>query len=142
MRDFTDWLNREPAGPKAKKPIPKISHKRASRIAAGLVSFFPKRTKIAPVGAKAKREAPRYARVTTEYLLEHPTCEIGPIIKAAGFEVLCLDTSTHVHHTRGRGRYKCDKSTFKASCSGECHPFWVHEKNVAAATALGLLLPR
>lgn len=128
--DFEKWLNREPAGPKPRKPL------RRSRGLAGVAKG------IASIGAKAKRTRVPYRKAVLEHLAEFPNCQIGPIIKAAGFEVLCLDTATHAHHTRGRGRFLCDRSTFLSSCSGECHPQWVHVSNVKEATDLGLLLPR
>lgn len=123
MNEFERWLTRRPAGRKPRKPIARTSRPR-------------------PIGAKAKREAPEYARVVLAHLTEFPRCQIGPRVTAAGFTVRCLGVATHVHHTRGRGRYKCDRSTFLSSCSGECHPQWVHVTNVAEAIDLGLLLPR
>lgn len=88
---------------------------------------------------KAKERAD-YARVSSEYLKDHPNCEIGPVIKLAGLSVNCWGKSTHVHHMKGRGRYLCDTDYFLASCSGECHPQWIHKTHVKEARELGLLL--
>lgn len=124
MKTLKEWLERKPKGPAPRRPLPRSTKR------------------IAPIGAKAKRTAGEYRAAVLAHLRQNPHCQIGPVIKAAGFDVLCLDTATHVHHTRGRGRFLCDRTTFRSSCSGECHPQWVHASNVAEATALGLLLPR
>lgn len=123
MKSFEDWLNRSPAGPKPKKRIAR--------------NVRPK-----PISSRRRRESPDYKRATEEHLRDNPRCQIGPVIRSGGFAVRCLGLATHVHHTRGRGRYYCDKATFLSSCGGECHPQFVHITNVKEATALGLLLPR
>lgn len=122
MKTLKEWLERKPKGPAPKRPIAR--------------NVRPKQ-----VSARRRREAPGYKVATEEHLREFPSCQIGPVITAAGFHVRCLGVATHVHHTRGRGRFLCDRTTFRSSCSGECHPQWVHFSNVAEATALGLLLP-
>ncbi len=130
MKSLQEWIDRKPAGPKPKKRIERRTP-------------LPRATKrIASVGAKAKREAPGYRAASLAHLTEFPRCQIGPVFKAAGIDVLCLDTATHVHHSKGRGKYLCDRSTFFSSCSGECHPRAVHELYVAEARALGLLQNR
>lgn len=122
MNPFKEWLERKPKGPAPRRPIAR--------------NVRPKK-----ISARRRREAPGYKQATDEHLRAHPACQIGPVIAAAGFRVRCLGKATHVHHTRGRGRFYCDKATFLSSCGGECHPQWVHVTNVAEATALGLLLP-
>lgn len=123
MKPFEEWLNRKPAGPKPRKRIARRMRPRQ-------------------VSTRRRRATPGYKQVVAEHLKEHPSCQIGPVIRAAGFVVRCLGVATHPHHTRGRGRYLCDKSTFLSSCSGECHPQFVHITHVEEATTLGLLLPR
>ncbi len=121
MKSFEEWLAREPAGPKPRK-----------RIARNV--------RLRPVSDRRRREGPGYKAAVTAHLAEFPRCQIGPRIRAAGHEVRCLGVATHVHHTRGRGRHLCDRATFLSSCSGECHPRWIHDTHRAEAIALGLLV--
>lgn len=113
---FQDWLNRRPAGPKPKKRIPQVS----------------KRHKVKLV---------EYSHAKRMHLAEHPTCQISPIIRAAGFAVRCTGRGRSIHHVRGRlGPLLCDRRYFLTSCDGECHPQWIHETHKDQAIKLGLLL--
>lgn len=99
-----------------------------------------RRTRLARISPKHRRELGDYSRASAEYLVEHPQCEIGPAFLAAGLRLRCLGVATHVHHTKGRGKYLCDKSTFKSSCSGECHPQAVHQTHKDVAIKIGLIV--
>ena len=93
-----------------------------------------------PRRSRASLRKAEYARALADWLPLHPTCEIGPIIKRAGYEVRCNRVTTHPHHKKGRlGSNLCDTTTWLASCSGECHPFWCHQAHVKEARELGLL---
>jgi hypothetical protein len=120
MKTLQEWLDRKPAGPKPRKRIAR--------------NVRPKR-----VSDRRRRENPEYKATVAAHLAEFPRCQVGPRIKAGGFEVRCLGVATHVHHVRGRGRFLCDRTTFLSSCGGDCHPPWIHQTNVADAYALGLL---
>ncbi len=112
---FSDWLNRKPAGKKARKRIPKVSKKRGVQLG-------------------------EYAAVKRMHLREHPTCQISPIIRAAGFTVRCRGRAKFIHHVRGKiGKLLCDRSHFLSSCDGECHPEWIHQTHVKEAWEIGLL---
>lgn len=81
-----------------------------------------------------------YEAIKKDWMPLHPTCEVGPIIAAAGFKVRCHRVTKHPHHTKGRlGTNLCDTSTWLASCDGECHPQWVHFTHVKEARKLGLI---
>lgn len=109
------WLDRKPAGRKPRKPVKKRS-------------------------AKRQRQDPEYRAAKRMHLREHPTCQISPIIRKAGFKVRCTGRATHVHHVWGRiGELLCDREHFLSSCSGECHPQWIHESHKLEAIELGLL---
>ncbi len=70
----------------------------------------------------------------------HPVCEVCPIIKAAGFAIVCKKVTTHPHHVRGRlGALLCDERHMLACCSGEAHPTWIHQTHKADARMIGLL---
>lgn len=110
-----DWLNRKPKGPAPRKRIPAKS-------------------------AKRKALDPAYARAVSAHLKANPFCQVGPIIKAGGFPVICRGKATHVHHVKGRvGALLCDRRHFLSSCGGECHPRWIHDTHKAEAITLGLL---
>lgn len=114
--NFEDWLKRKQAGPAPRKRIPTVS-------------------------AKMKPRLVEYRHAKRMHLAEHPTCQISPIIRAAGFRVRCRGKGRHVHHVRGRlGKLLCDRRYFLTSCEGECHPQWIHESHKAEAIKLGLLV--
>lgn len=76
-----------------------------------------------------------YAKVRKEFLLEHPTCEVCPLL--SGIHEVTTHPATVIHHKRGRGPFLCDKTTFIASCSdGDS---WIH-RNKTRAKQLGLLV--
>lgn len=109
------WLDRKKPGKKPRKRIPHVSRRQQLRNA-------------------------EYHRAVAAWKPLHPTCEVGPIIKAAGFKVRCNRVTTHPHHVKGRlGKNLCDQTTWLASCDGECHPFWIHQAHVEEAKKLGLL---
>ncbi len=98
-----------------------------------------KRTPIRRVSKKLARENALYRKEKPEWILQHPTCEIGPVLAKAGFNVRCKKVTTHPHHVRGRtGPLLRDQRYWLASCSGECHPQFIHD-NPSTARRLGLL---
>lgn len=101
-----------------------------------------RRKPIARVSKRKRAQDAQYAKERAEHLAEYPKCQIGPVIKAAGHQVECWGEATHVHHAKGRHGLTCDRRYFFSSCSGECHPRWVHQTNVKEAYVLGLLIPK
>jgi len=98
------------------------------------------RITIRRITGKRLEQVEKYDRIKPAWLRDHPTCEIGPIIKAAGYKVTCRRTTTHVHHVAGRiGKKLLDQSDWLASCDGECHPSWIHDQHPSWARELGLL---
>lgn len=67
-----------------------------------------------------------YLRLRNQFLVDQRICGI------AG----CLNHTSDVHHTKKRGRYLLDVSTWRAVCR-KCHN-WIHD-NPAKARELGLL---
>lgn len=109
------WLDRKARGPAAKKRLPKVSKRK-------------------------KRVNPLYTAAKRMHLAEFPFCQIGPIIRAAGFKVRCTGRARFIHHVKGRiGALLCDRQWFLSSCGGDCHPQWVHQSHVKEARELGLL---
>lgn len=98
-----------------------------------------RKTRLNRVSPRKRALRADYAKVSAEHLAEYPRCQIGPRIKAAGYQVDCWDKATHVHHVKHRGKYLCDRNFFLSSCSGECHPKFIHQTNVKEAYELGLL---
>lgn len=78
-----------------------------------------------------KEEDAIYFPLRDKFLIEHPKCECG--------REGCFRDSTDVHHTKGRGKYYLDVSTWKA-LNRICH-IWVNE-NTEEAIKLGLILIR
>jgi hypothetical protein len=116
MNELEAWLKRRPKGRKPRKRIRRQSETLRQKMA-------------------------RYRAVRGRWLLGHPKCEIGPIIEAAGYKVRCTRVATHPHHMKGRvGELLFDTKFWLASCSGECHPVWVHQSHVAEAKKLGITL--
>lgn len=116
MQTLTQWLRRKPAGPKPKKRLPRVSKRR-------------------------QRMTPAYTAAKRMHLREFPFCQIGPIIRAAGFKVRCTGRAIGIHHVKGRlGALLCDRKFFLSSCWGECHPQWIHETHKAEAIRLGLII--
>lgn len=104
--------------------------------------FLKRRTRLSPISKRKRVQNALYAKERAEHLAAHPRCQIGPVIKAAGYHVDCWGDATHVHHAKGRHGLTCDRRYFFSSCSGECHPRWVHQTNVKEAYVLGLLIPK
>lgn len=99
-----------------------------------------KRTPIRRVSVKRARQLAEYRKKVAAWLPLHPTCEIGPKLKAAGFfHVRCKKVTKHPHHIKGRlGELLCDERYWLASCDGECHPKFVHD-NPSTSRLLGLI---
>src|SRR6478736_7029977 len=92
------------------------------------------------VSKKRSIQLAEYNKTKAGWLPLHPTCEIGPRIRAAGFAVACTGKTTHVHHVCHRvGAMLNDTRYWLASCSGECHPSWCHDTHVKEARELGLI---
>lgn len=80
-----------------------------------------------------------YRKVKDAWMPLHLVCEVCPVIRAAGYPVLCTRVATHPHHVKGRlGTNLCDTSTWLSSCNGTGHPEWIHN-NPGKARAIGLL---
>ncbi len=125
MQTLEQWLARSPSGRKPKKPIPKVTKKRA----------------------KANRE---YAVRRKAFLEAHPSCEAhGRICEwlhendktawlAAPYNVYRQLRSAEIHHTRKpKCKYLNDESTWLAVCR------WSHlwiEDHKDVARRLGLLI--
>jgi len=75
---------------------------------------------------QAKLEA-AYTVLRNAYLKKHPSCEA----KLPG----CSITAGEIHHSKGRGEYLLDDTTFKAVCR-TCH-MWI-ETHPIEAKELGL----
>lgn len=98
-----------------------------------------RRTPLKKVGEKRAKESKIYEAAKKQYLADNPECQIGPAIRSAGFSVRCKGVATHVHHVAHRGANLSNPEYFMSSCSGECHPQWVHQTHVKEAYQLGLL---
>ena len=87
-----------------------------------------RRTPIARVSKKRKRENVIYLRLRAEFLEQRPVCEVCKCRPA-----------DHVHHRKGRyfGNF-LDVTTWTAACF-LCHD-WIH-RNPEQARELGLLQP-
>ena len=115
-RNLADWLAREPKGKAPRRRIPRVSKKHKVKLV-------------------------EYSHAKRMHLKEFPFCQIGPIIREAGFEVRCTGRARSIHHRKGRiGKLLCDREWFLSSCNGECHPQWIHETHKAEAIRLGLLI--
>ena len=109
------WLDRKAAGPAPKRRLPKV---KASR----------------------RAELSKYARILPAWKAAHPTCEVCPVIKAAGYQVRCTVKTTHPHHVKGRiGKLLYDERFFLSCCDGEGHPGFIHDRHPSIARELGLL---
>ncbi len=139
---FQDWLNREPAGPKPKKPL--------------------KRTKVARVSKKRRRERVDYSTGRAEHLAKHPLCQLAiALLRFDEAEILAdlesqggvgewlkvgfwhknalIPRATQIHHrNKCRGARLTDARWF-ASAGQEMHD-WV-EGHKEEARAEGYLLP-
>ncbi len=98
---FQDWLNRESAGPKPKKPL--------------------KRTRVARVSKRRRRDGAVYSARRKEFLEANPICQV--VIPGTD---ICEMRAKEVHHRAGRtGTNYLNENTWMAICPA-CHR-WVHE---------------
>lgn len=80
-----------------------------------------RRTSIRKVSARRAREMKEYAKKRAAYLTEHPTCEVCGQARA-----------TQIHHTKRRGKFYLDESSW-CGCCFHCHhkiesdPKWAEE---------------
>jgi hypothetical protein len=87
-----------------------------------MVKIEAKETKIKPVSKNLAADQREYSKLRKKFLEENPVCRVFPQLKA-----------TTVHHSRGRGKYLLDVSTWVA-CSMEGHtkienyPIWAREE--------------
>lgn len=99
-----------------------------------------KRSRLPKVSRRQRERLAEYKRVLRAWLPLHPQCELGPKIREAGYQVCCKGKTTHPHHIKGRiGINLCDTSSWLASCSGECHPQFVHQTHVKESREMGIL---
>lgn len=66
------------------------------------------------------------------FIKNHPMCQVNIL-------GVCTLKSTDVHHSRGKGEYLCDTTTFIPTCRA-CHT-WIHENN-KKAQVLGFIKSR
>lgn len=98
-----------------------------------------RRTPIRKVSKTRVRKNYLYNKAKAAWFPDHPFCEIGPVLHKAGYDVKCKKVTTHVHHVRGRtGAMLFNTAHWLASCSGECHPQFIHNFP-STARRLGLL---
>lgn len=90
-----------------------------------------KKYRIPKKSLSRKEEEAVYLPLREQFLKDHPKCECG--------REGCFRDSQDVHHTKGRGKYYLDVSTWKA-LARVCH-IWVDE-NTDEARKLGLILIR
>ncbi len=122
--DLATWLKRKPAGPKPKRPLPRVTKKRAKQL----------------------RE---YSIRSKAFLIRHPYCQAfmedrghkeDEVKMHGGFApggFGQVPFSTEVHHREGRiGEKLLDESTWMAVCN-DVH-MWIHA-NPSAARAKGWL---
>lgn len=70
-----------------------------------------RKTPMKAVSAKRQREGRIYSIKRRSFLLAHPTCQVQ-----LDEEIKCLAQSVDIHHTRKRGEFYLDESTFMAVC--------------------------
>ncbi len=130
---FQEWLDRKKKGKAVPKPIPKVSPKR-------------------------KIINKEYDKRKDLFLRAHPFCQIymqvygiheSVVQKNNGWAVITnaignvrhhqVPEATQIHHTKGRGKYMLDESTWMAA-SFEWHR-WAHD-HPDACYPLGILVKR
>jgi len=113
MKTLAEWLARKPKGPAPKRPLPRVTPKRA----------------------KQNRE---YSVKRKAFLEKWPLCGLGAVRTATWSQDACGNRSCDVHHREGRlnGNY-LDESTWIALCRN-CHDA-VH-RHPKEARSLGLLV--
>ncbi len=132
MKTLAEWLARKPKGPAPKRPLPRVTPKRA----------------------KQNRE---YSVKRKAFLLAHPYCQIAlkrlgyseedafeydgniPIDWDNGSGVVGhnhIPRAQEIHHSRGRGKYFLDESTWLAASRTEHQ--WAHQ-HPKEARAIGVL---
>lgn len=83
-------------------------------------------TTIKKVSTRMQKLNAAYKVLRDQFMKKHPTCQA----RLEG----CTGAATECHHSRGRGEYLLDDSTFKALC-GHCHRYL--ETHVEVSRALG-----
>lgn len=73
-----------------------------------------KRKRIPAMSAKRKKEAALYSKKRKAFLEKYPRCQVCGLFSLVHFP------SEDVHHTKKRGKYYLDDSTWLAVCRG-CH---------------------
>lgn len=112
--------------------------KRKTPLRRGLSQL--RRTPLAKVSRKRRKEQKVYSKSREEYLREHPYCECRHLTlrKPNGHIIQCSLSATQIHHkSRRHGKNFTDRSKFLATC-GNCHQ-WI-EENGKEAEKLGLLI--
>lgn len=90
-------------------------------------TWLKRRTPIARMSSKRRRESRIYSKLRKQFLEEHPVCQM---------KVQCEGgRSTEIHHKKGRGKFYLDVSSWLASCF-YCHAWENSNRN--AAVELGL----
>lgn len=88
-----------------------------------------KRSPLAKVSKKRKREGKLYGHARAQYLAHRLNCQ-------AGIKGVCTGISTDVHHMEKRGKNYLEMSTWMAVCRC-CHK-WIHAHG-DKAREMGLL---
>lgn len=105
--------------------------KQCGHLRCGAICSRPSKKKkpkwIPRVSEKRKIENELYFRQREVFLQEHPKCECG--------RPGCNRKSVEIHHTKGRGKYFLDMSTWKA-VARVCHR-WA-EENPEEAKKIGI----
>jgi hypothetical protein len=110
LANFSDWLNRKPAGPKPRKPL--------------------KRTRVKPVSKKRRKDSAEYLKLRAGFLASHPHCEVAR-------PKICAHRSRDVHHAQGRGPNYLNVNSWVSTCRAchdyiHQHPSWAREHGYLA----------
>lgn len=91
------------------------------------------RKRIRQKSKRRVRDERVYTAKAAAYLATHPNCEACPILRPE----YPVNPSEHCHHTKRRGKFYLDETTYKAMCF-TCHR-WIHD-NPAKSYELGLMI--
>jgi hypothetical protein len=97
-----------------------------------------KRTPLRRVSSKRARENRIYLKLAAEHLLKHPFCQCCSLLWPES--KVEPHRATQCHHSKGRGKYFLDKSTYRSACGASHH--YIHFENPNHAREVGLLPPR
>lgn len=90
------------------------------------------------MSSKRRMERLIYNRLATEHLAETPYCQCCWLLWPD--QVIAAHAARECHHSKGRGKFYLDKTTFRSACVKAHH--YIHHVNPNHARAVGLLPPR